>query len=52
MTTEFLKDFDQNSFQELDDHGIPMKFFEDFNQNSGSQPLYPRIQMTVKFFKN
>ena len=37
MATEFLKDFYQNYFQELDDHGILMKFFEDFDQNSGSK---------------
>ena len=37
MTTEFLKDFDQNYFQELDDHIILMKFFKDFDQNSGCQ---------------
>ena len=28
----------QNFFQELNDHGILMIFFEDFDQNSGSQP--------------
>ena len=50
MTTEFFKDFDQNPFHVLDDHGILMKFFEDFDQNPGSQPLYPTIQMTIKFF--
>ena len=37
MATEFFKDFDKNYFQELDDHWILMKFFEDFDQNSGSQ---------------
>ena len=52
MTKEFFKDFDQNPFHVLDDHGIHMKFFEDFDQNPGSQPLYPTIQMTIKFFKN
>ena len=52
MNTEFFKDFDQNPFHVLDDHGILMKFFEDFDQNPGSQPLYPTIQMTIKFFKN
>ena len=46
MTTEFLKDFDQNSFQELDDHRIVMKFFEDFNQNSDDHKIL------LKFFKN
>ena len=52
MATEFLKDFYQNYFQELDDHGILMKFFEDFDQNSGSKHQFPTIQMTIKFFKN
>ena len=49
MATEFLQDLDQNSFHELDDHRILIKFFEDFDQNSGSQPI---IQMTTEFFKN
>ena len=49
MATEFLQDLDQNSFHELDDHRILMKFFEDFDQNSGGQPI---IQMTTEFFKN
>ena len=35
---EILQGFDQNSFQELDDHGILTKFFKDFYQNSGGQP--------------
>jgi hypothetical protein len=38
--------------QELDDHGIIMNIFNDFDQNSGSQPYYPTIQMTIEFFKN
>ena len=52
MTTEFFKDFDQNPFHVLDDRGILMKFFKVSDQNPGSQPLYPTIQMTIKFFKN
>jgi hypothetical protein len=38
--------------QALDDHGILMKFFKNFDQNSVGQPLYPTIQMTIKFFKS
>ena len=34
MAAEFFKDFDQNYFQ---DHRIFIKFFEDLDQNSGSQ---------------
>ena len=37
MTTDFRKFFDQNSFQ--DDHGILLKLFKNFNQNSGGQPV-------------
>ena len=32
-----LKDLDQNYLQELDDHGTLVKFFKDFDQNSGGQ---------------
>ena len=35
---EILKKNDQNSFQKLDDHGILMKFFKNFDQNSGDKP--------------
>ena len=49
MTMEFFKDFDHYSFQELDDHRILMKFFKDFDHNSGGQPQYPTIQMTMEF---
>ena len=28
MTTKKIQDFDQNSFQELDDHGILIKLFQ------------------------
>ena len=38
--------------QEIDDHGIIVKIFIDFDQNSVSQPYYPTIQMTIEFFKN
>ena len=34
---EILLGFDQNSLQEFDDYGILMKFFKDFDQNSGCQ---------------
>ena len=30
--------FAQNSLQALDDKGLLMKFFKDFDQNSGGQP--------------
>ena len=49
---KFQRDFDQNYFKELDDHGILVKFFKDFDQNSGGQPQYPTIQMTIEFIKN
>ena len=52
MTVEFFKSemttwnsceihqgFDQNSFQELDDHGILMKFFKDCSQNLDNQKI-------------
>ena len=29
-----------------------MKFFKDFEQNSGGQPQYPTIQMAIEFFKS
>ena len=45
-------DFDQNSLQKLDDHGILIKFFKGFNQNSGGQPQYPTIQMPIESFKS
>ena len=32
MTTEYFKDFDQNSFQELIDHGILMKFYRNWSE--------------------
>ena len=35
---EIPQGFDQNSLQKLDDYGIFMKFFKDFDQNSGGQP--------------
>ena len=35
---EIFKDFDQNYLQEIDDHGILILDFKDFDQNSGSQP--------------
>jgi hypothetical protein len=38
MTTKILKDFNQNYLQELDDHGILILDFKDFDQNSGDQP--------------
>ena len=38
--------------QEIDDHGIIVKIFIYFDQNSFSQPYYPAIQMTLEFFKN
>ena len=38
MTTEFFRYFDQNHLQELDDHGIPILDFKDFDQNSSGQP--------------
>ena len=50
MTTELLKNFDQNSFQELDDHRILMKFFQDFNQNYFQELDDQRI--LIKFFKD
>ena len=43
---EVFKCFDQNSFQELDDDRILMKFFEDFNQNSDDH------RILLKFFKD
>ena len=49
---KFQKDFDQNSLQELDDHGTVMKFFKYFNQNSSGQFQYPTIQMAIQTFKN
>ena len=36
--------------QEIDDHGIIVKIFIYFDQNSFSQPYYPTIQMTLEFF--
>ena len=36
--------------QEIDDHGIIVKNFIYFDQNSFSQPYYPTIQMTLEFF--
>ena len=30
---------------------MTMEFFKDFDQNSGCQPKYPIIQMTMKFFQ-
>ena len=36
--------------QEIDDHGIIVKIFIYFDQNSSSQPYYPTIQMTSEFF--
>ena len=36
--------------QELYDQGIIVKIFIYFDQNSFSQPYYPRIQMTLEFF--
>ena len=38
--------------QELDDHGNNMTIFNDFDQNSGSQPHYQTIHMAIEFFKN
>ena len=35
---EILLGFDQDSLQELDDYRILMKFFKDFDQNSGGEP--------------
>ena len=37
---------------EIDDHGIIVKMFIEFDQNSVSQPYYLTIQMTIEFFKN
>ena len=45
MKAELDNYFDQNSCQELDDHRIPVKFFKDFDQNSGGQ-------ITMKFSSN
>ena len=39
-----IQEFDQNTFQELDDHGILMKFFKDFHRNYGGQPYSLSIQ--------
>jgi hypothetical protein len=36
MTAEFFQDLIM-IFQEIDDHGILMKFFKGFYQNSGGQ---------------
>ena len=36
--------------QEIDDHGIIVKIFIYFDQNSFCQPYYPTIQMTLEFF--
>ena len=44
MTAELDNYFDQNSCQELDDLKILVRFFKDFDQNSGGQ-------MTMKFFR-
>jgi hypothetical protein len=55
MTTEFLWNSSliwREFFKKKDDHGIIMNIFNDFDQNSGSQPYYPTIQMTIEFFKN
>ena len=38
--------------QEIDDYGIIVKIFIEFDQNSVSQPYYLTIQMTIEFFKN
>ena len=38
--------------QEIDDNGIIVKIFIEFDQNSVSQPYYLTIQMTIEFFKN
>ena len=35
--------------QELDDHGNNITIFNDFDQNSGSQPYYATIQMAIEF---
>ena len=45
MKAELDNYFDQNSCQELDDLKILVRFFKDFNQNSGGQ-------MTMKFFRS
>ena len=37
MTAELDNYFDQNSCQELDDLKILVRFFKDFDQNSGGQ---------------
>ena len=52
---ELFKDFDQNSFQELDDHGILMNLFEDFDQNSGDYEILQELddhRILMKFFKD
>ena len=33
--------------KEIDDHGIIVKMFIEFDQNSVSQPYYPTIKMTI-----
>ena len=53
---KFQRDFDQNSFQDLNDHGIlqgismAMEFLKDFDQNSFHELDDHRILM--KFFKD
>ena len=53
--TKFFKEFYQNSFQELDDHGILMKFFKDCSQNLDNQKiwwLWNCCEIPKEFYQN
>ena len=49
ILVKFLLDL-MRILQQIDDHGIIVKIFIYFDQNSFSQPYYPRIQMNLELF--